>query len=74
MPEITEVVASYSRKVQLDDFEPVQHNVELTAELAEDDDAEDVYDGLADQAEDMVERAIAGRVTRKKLAESDDDE
>lgn len=74
MPEITEISASYSRKVQLEQFEPIQHSVELFAAVGEGEDADEAYDELYDQAEDMVERAIAGRVARKKLADADDEE
>jgi hypothetical protein len=73
--EITEIEASYSRKVQLDQFEPIEHRVTLTAVLGESEDADEAYDALAEQAEDAVEREIARRITQKKLAdESDDDE
>lgn len=71
MPDITEVKAFYSRKVQLEQFEPVQHSVELHAELGGDEDIDEAYDELAERAEDMVERALAGRVTRKKLADAE---
>lgn len=73
MTETTEITAFYNRKVQLDDFEPVQHGVELHAELSEGDDLDEAYDELADQAEEMVERALASRITRKKMAASDDE-
>lgn len=73
--EITEIEASYSRKVQLDQFEPIEHRVTLTAVLGESEDADEAYDELAEQAEDAVEREIARRITQKKLAdESDEDE
>jgi len=73
MPEITEITASYSRKIQLDDFEPIEHSVELRASLEEDEDEDEAYDALSDSAEDMVERALARRISQKKLAEEDDD-
>jgi hypothetical protein len=73
--EITEIEASYARKVQLDQFEPIEHRVTMTAVLGESEDADEAYDALAEQAEDAVEREIARRITQKKLAdESDDDE
>lgn len=68
MPEITEISASYSRKVQLDDFEPIRHHVELAAVLEDGEDVDEAYDDLADRAEDMVERSIASRVAATKLA------
>lgn len=74
MATITDVTARYSRKVQLDDFEPIQHSVELEAELADGDSADAVYDELAEAAEDMVERQLASRIAKKKLSEDSDDE
>lgn len=74
MPEITEIQASYNRKVQLEQFEPVQHSVSLTAELADGEDPAEAYDELSDEAEEMVEQALARRITQKKLAEDSDDE
>lgn len=74
MPDITEIDAHYSRKVQLEQFEPVQHSVTLHAEVASGEDPGEAYDELADMAEEMVEEAIARRITQKKLAESEDDE
>jgi hypothetical protein len=74
MPDITNIEVNYSRKVQLDDFEPVQHSVTLHAELASGEDPNEAYDALADDAEQMVEEAIARRITQKKLADDTDDE
>jgi hypothetical protein len=74
MPEVTDIEATYQRKVQLSDFEPVSHTVTLYAELGSEEDPDDAYDELSDRAEAMVERAIAGRVTQKKLDAEDDTE
>jgi hypothetical protein len=74
MADVTQVTAFYNRKVQLDQFEPIQHGVELQAELADGDDPEDVYDDLSERAEEMVEHEITRRLTQKKLAEGDDDD
>lgn len=71
---VTHVNASYSRRVQLERYEPVEHAVELEASLGGDADPEEVYDELHDRAEEMVEQAIAARVTQKKLADSPDEE
>lgn len=72
MPEITDLTVSYQRKVQLDQYEPITHTVELRASLDEDEDRDDAYDALAERAEDMVERALASRISQKKLSESND--
>lgn len=74
MPEIQEIETHYSRKVQLEQFEPVEHGVTLYAELAEGEDADEAYDELADMAEDMCERALAKRITQTKLADDEGDE
>jgi hypothetical protein len=71
MPEITEITTSYQRKVQLEQYEPITHTVELRASVEEDEDVDDAYDFLADRAEDMVERALARRISQKKLSDND---
>lgn len=68
------VNVSYSRKVQLEQFEPIEHTVELEVAVGEDDDVDDVYDEYSDIAEDMVERAIAERIAKKKLESDDEDD
>jgi predicted RNase H-like HicB family nuclease len=72
--EITEISAHYNRKVQLDQFEPIQHGVELTAVVEDGEDPETAYDELSERAEEMVENEIARRLTQKKLAEDGDDD
>lgn len=74
MPSITTVTATYERKVQLDDFEPITHRVELRAEVDDDENAGAVHEQLADQAEEMVEREIASRVAQKELTGDDEDD
>lgn len=73
MATITQLDVSYSRKVQLEQFEPIEHSVNLEVTLEDGDDPDDAYDEYVDIAEDMVERAIIERVTAKKL-ESEDEE
>lgn len=67
------VDVSYSRKVQLSQFEPIEHTVNLEVAVGEDEDIDDVYDEYSDIAEDMVERAIAERIAKKKLESDDED-
>lgn len=74
MPDVTGIEVHYSRKVQLEQFEPVQHSVTLTAELSSGEDPDGAYDELADRAEEMVEEAIARRITQKKLADDSENE
>lgn len=74
MSTITQLDVSYSRKVQLEQFEPIEHSVSLEVIVGEDEDPDDVYDEHVAAAEDMVERAIAERVAAKKLESDDGDE
>lgn len=67
------VTVAYSRKVQLDDFEPVEHFAEMEVSLSEEDDPDDVYDEYSESVEDMVERAVASRVASKELESTDDE-
>lgn len=73
MPNIEEISVTYSRKVQLEQFEPIEHRVTLEAEVEDDENAGEAYDELADEAEDMVERSIAERTAAKKLGDDADD-
>lgn len=74
MPTVTEIETTYSRKLQLDQFEPVEHAVTLRAEIGDGESTDDAYDDLSDRAEELVEQALARRVTQKKLADSDDED
>jgi len=69
----TEIEVSYSRRVQLDRYEPVEVGTTITVSLDEGDDINDAQERYEDEVEDMVERAIAERVTQHKM-NSDEDE
>lgn len=71
MAEVERVYPDYDRKVQLEQFEPVKHGVELAVKVGDGEDPDEVYDEYSQMAEDMVERAIAQRIAAKKL---EDDE
>ena len=59
----------YSRKVQLDQFEPVEMGATATFTMDADDDPYEVYhDGQA-TVQQMVERELAERIARKKMDE-----
>jgi len=73
MPEITEIEVHYDRKVQLEQFEPVQHGATITAELGPDENTDAAYDELSESVEEMVERSLTERLARAKI-ESDSDE
>lgn len=74
MPDVESINVTYQRKVQLDQYEPITHEVELEVSLDEGDDPEEVYDEYADRAEDFVERAIVRRLQQKELASEQDDD
>lgn len=74
MPDVTNIETTYTRKVQLEQFEPVSHTVTLSAELGSDESPEQAYDELSERVEEMVERAISARVAAKKLDSDDSDE
>jgi len=63
MPQLQNITVSYSRKVQLEQFEPIEHSVELDVDVDSDDDPDEVYDRFVERAEGMVERAIVDRVS-----------
>lgn len=67
MADVTEVTTSYTRKIQLEQFEPISHSATLTVELDEGDDPNAVYDEYSERVEDMVERQLAARLAQKKL-------
>jgi hypothetical protein len=58
---ITEVSVSASKKVQLQQYEPITEHAELTAEVREGDDPSEVLDGLEDQAWEQVEEGVMER-------------
>lgn len=67
MPTPTEISIHYNRKVQLDQYEPVQYGTDITVSLDEDDDPEEVYAEYVDLISDLVEGEIAARVAQKKM-------
>ena len=71
MPNTEKISVSYQRKVQLSQYEPITHEVELKVTLDEGDDPEEVFDEYSDRAEDFVERAIVRRLQQKELSEDD---
>jgi hypothetical protein len=74
MATLESISTSYSRKVQLEQFEPVEHSVKLDVSLDDGDDPDEVYDEYSDRAEEFVERAIVARIQAKKLAGDDEDD
>jgi len=72
MATVEEVTVSYSRKVQLDQFEPIEHGVEMTVQVEDGDDPAEVYKEQTKIAEDAVERELARRIARKKADSGDE--
>lgn len=70
---MTEISATYTRKLQIEQYEPVTESATFETEIA--DDASDAaireeYRRLRDLAEEEVERALADRIMRAN--ENDD--
>ena len=59
--EVTEVSVSAGRKRQLDQYEPINEQVTLTAEVPEGEDSEAVAKELEDMAWDLAERGVMER-------------
>jgi hypothetical protein len=59
--DITEVTVSASRKVQLDQYEPIETSTELTAEKPDDVDFGDWLAALSQRAMEEAERAAMER-------------
>lgn len=66
MADLSNLVVEYNRKVQLEQFEPVDFGV--TAEVIPDEDEtiREAYHEAALAAEDMVDREITRRIVSKK--------
>lgn len=58
---ITTVSVSANKKVQLQQYEPITEHVELTAEVRDGDDADEVLEALEDRAWEQVERGVMER-------------
>lgn len=72
MASVGDISVSYSRKVQLDQFEPVEYGVEMQVQIEDGDDPAEVYREQTAVAEDAVERELARRLARKKADSGDD--
>lgn len=72
--KITEISSSYTRRVQLDQFEPVEYGETITAELDEDEDPEKASEELQRIVRDNVERGILKRVMVHEMEDDENDE
>lgn len=73
MTNVDSVTVAYSRKVQLNDFEPIEHFAEVEVSLSDEDDPDEVYDEYSERVESMVERGIANRLAASEI-DADGDE
>lgn len=73
MPTTNKISVSYHRKVQLEQFEPIQHSVTIESEIEEGEDIDDVYDTLSQHAEELVERALTQRVATERFVDESDE-
>jgi len=58
---LNEVSVSASKKVQLEQYEPITEHVELTAEVRNGDDPDELLDALEDRAWEQVEQGVLER-------------
>lgn len=58
---ITQVSVSASKKVQLQQYQPIEENAQLTAEIRDGDDVDDLLSALEDRAWEQVERGVMER-------------
>lgn len=62
MPTEESLTINVNRKVQLEQFEPIQFGATLEVDLEEDDDAEEVYEEKTAKVAEMVDKEITRRV------------
>lgn len=67
MVEVTEVSATYSRTVQLEQYEPLKISETIVGTLEDGEDPSDAYDELYQAARDDVERKLTHRLATKKM-------
>lgn len=72
--QIEEISGSYTRRVQLDQFEPVEYSETITVTLDDADDPEEVSEAIQQLARDNVERGVLKRVMAHKMEDSDEDD
>lgn len=74
MVVITEVTATYSRTVQIEEYEPLKISETLTGSVEEDETPEEAYDTLYEEARESVERKITHRLAAKRMDDGRNDE
>jgi hypothetical protein len=71
--ELKEYTVSYGRKIQLDQFEPVEVYESVTVTLEEGDELADVSRELGQTVRKNAERNLMKRVMAKKMNEEGED-
>ena len=66
MADLNNLVVEYNRKVQLEQFEPVDFGIQADVTPDEDETIREAYHEAALAAEDMVDREITRRIVSKK--------
>mgnify|MGYP006307917827 CR=1 FL=1 len=72
MVHIKEISATYSRKVQISQYEPMEIAETVTGVPEEGESHDEAYDQLYKEARDNVERKLTHRLAAKKLEEKDE--
>jgi hypothetical protein len=70
MATLERLEVPYARRVQLDQFEPIEIGSTATFSLDADDDPYKVYEAGQRTVQEMVERSLAERIARQKLADT----
>lgn len=74
MVDVTTIQATYSRKVQLNDYEPMEIAETITGMVEEDESEEEAFDELFEMARDSVERKLTHRLAAKKMEDMDEED
>ena len=76
MPELQTLEISYSRKVQLDQFEPVEYGATATYSVSESeqDELDEIIKDKSRQLESSVDREIVRRISVKKMEDGRSDD
>lgn len=66
MPTEEKLTVNVNRKVQLEQFEPIQFGATLEVSLDDGDDVEEVYEAKSNELAEYVDKEITRRVVDKR--------